>query len=267
MLSSLRVDPGHRLRLDRIDPRDKLGLAGKEAAAARLVELNGRLAELQAKLAAEGSRSLLVVLQAMDAGGKDGTIRSVFTGVSPQGVSVRSFKVPAGREASMDYLWRVHDACPADGEIAIFNRSHYEDVVVVRVKELVARERWRRRYRHIREFERMLVDEGTTIVKLFLHISKDEQRERLQERVDDPVKGWKFRLGDLEDRAQWPEFMAAYEEAITATSTAWAPWYVIPADRNWVRNLAVAEILVATLERMDPQLPKPDPRYKGLTVE
>jgi PPK2 family polyphosphate:nucleotide phosphotransferase len=265
MLDKLRVGPS--FRLSAIDTRDKLGIETKEHAVERLASLNARLAGLQARLAAEGERSLLVVLQAMDAAGKDGTIRSVFTGINPQGVRVTSFKAPAGREAAMDYLWRVHDACPAAGEIGIFNRSHYEDVVVVRVRGLVPEATWRRRFRHIREFERMLVDEGTTVVKLFLHISSDEQRERLQARIEDPVKGWKFRMGDLEDRARWPAFMEAYEEAIRETSTAWAPWYVVPADRNWVRNLAVAELLVAELERLDPQLPSPDPAIRGLIVE
>jgi PPK2 family polyphosphate:nucleotide phosphotransferase len=265
MLDKLRVGPS--FRLSAIDTRDKLGIETKEHAVERLASLNARLAGLQARLAAEGERSLLVVLQAMDAAGKDGTIRSVFTGINPQGVRVTSFKAPAGREAAMDYLWRVHDACPAAGEIGIFNRSHYEDVVVVRVRGLVPEATWRRRFRHIREFERVLVDEGTTVVKLFLHISSDEQRERLQARIEDPVKGWKFRMGDLEDRARWPAFMEAYEEAIRETSTAWAPWYVVPADRNWVRNLAVAELLVAELERLDPQLPSPDPAIRGLIVE
>ncbi|MFM7537976.1 MAG: polyphosphate kinase 2 family protein [Acidimicrobiales bacterium] len=265
MLDKLRVDPS--FRLSAIDTRDKLGIETKEHAVERLAALNARLAVLQARLAAESERALLVVLQAMDAGGKDGTIRSVFTGLNPQGVRVTSFKAPAGREAAMDYLWRVHDACPAAGEIGIFNRSHYEDVVVTRVRNLIPEGTWRRRFRHIREFERMLVDEGTTVVKFFLHISSDEQRQRLQERVEDPVKGWKFRMGDLEDRARWPAFMEAYEDALRETSTAWAPWYVVPADRNWVRNLAVAEVLVALLERLDPQLPSPDPAIRGLTVE
>ncbi len=265
MLDKLRVGPS--FRLSAVDTRDKLGIETKEHAVDRLGSLNARLAVLQARLAAESERSLLVVLQAMDAGGKDGTIRSVFTGLNPQGVRVTSFKAPAGREAAMDYLWRVHDACPAAGEIGIFNRSHYEDVVVTRVRNLVPEGTWRRRFRHICEFERMLVDEGTTVVKFFLHISSEEQRLRLQERVEDPVKGWKFRMGDLEDRARWPAFMEAYEDALRETSTAWAPWYVVPADRNWVRNLAVAEVLVDVLERLDPQLPTPDPAIRGLTVE
>jgi PPK2 family polyphosphate:nucleotide phosphotransferase len=267
MRSKLRVEPGSRLHLDRRDTRDKLGYEGKKASAERLQHLTARLGELQSRLAAEATRSLLVVLQAMDAGGKDGTIRQVFTGVNPQGVRVVSFKAPAGREASMDYLWRVHAQCPARGEIGIFNRSHYEDVVVVRVRGLVPEKRWRRRYRHIREFERMLTDEGTRIVKVFLHVSPDEQRERLQQRIEDPLKAWKFRAGDLDDRRRWSDFMAAYEDAISETSTAWAPWYVVPADRNWVRNLAVSELLVATLQDMDPQLPALDPAAAGLRIE
>ena len=225
-----------------------------------------QLADLQARLAAEGTRGVLLVLQAMDAGGKDGVIRSVFTGINPQGVQVHGFKVPAGRETQQDYLWRVHQVCPGQGEIGIFNRSHYEDVLVVRVHGFVPEERWRRRYRHIREFERVLADEGTTVVKVMLHISSDEQRQRLQDRVDDPAKRWKFRAGDLDDRKRWDDYQAAYEEALTETSTEWAPWYVVPADRNWVRDLAVARILEHHLSALDPQYPDADPSIVGTTV-
>ena len=202
----------------------------------------------------------------MDAGGKDGVLREVFTGLNPAGVRVTSFGVPSEEELAHDYLWRVHRHTPADGQIAVFNRSHYEDVLVVRVKKLAPPAVWRKRYAHIRQFEQLLVDEGTTIVKLFLHISAEEQRERLQDRIDSPDERWKFRLGDLEDRKLWPDYMRAYRDALARTSTADAPWYVVPGDRKWVRNLTVARILRHTLERLDPQYPKPEPGIEGLVV-
>jgi PPK2 family polyphosphate:nucleotide phosphotransferase len=263
VIDKLRVTPGDPAGLADRDTDDKLGLT-KAAAQKRIVELTAKLDTLQSRFAAEATAGLLVVVQAMDAGGKDGTIRTALGGLNPQGVRVVSFKAPAGREATQDYLWRIHNVCPAKGEIAIFNRSHYEDVLVVRVHELVPEQRWRARYRHIREFERLLHDEGTTIVKFMLHISADEQRVRLQERIDDPTKRWKFRVGDLDDRKKWDEFQAAYEEALTETSTDEAPWYVIPADRNWARDVAVLQVLVHTLEKLDPQYPKADPAIVGL---
>jgi PPK2 family polyphosphate:nucleotide phosphotransferase len=180
---------------------------------------------------------------------------------------VASFKVPTETELAHDYLWRVHAVCPARGQVGIFNRSHYEDVVIVRVKELVPREVWKRRYAQIRDFERLLVEEGTTIVKVLLHISKDEQRERLQQRLDDPSKTWKFRLGDLDDRKHWDAFQAAYEDALTETSTEWAPWYVVPANSKWVRNIAVARMLVGILKEMNPQVPAPQAGLEGIVVE
>jgi PPK2 family polyphosphate:nucleotide phosphotransferase len=260
------VEPGAAPALAGRDPGVRPAGLHKKAGNARREELVERLGVLHARLAAEGSRAVLLVLQGLDASGKDGTIRSVLTGVNPQGTRIVSFKEPSANELAHDYLWRIHAACPRRGELGIFNRSHYEDVVAVRVRGLVPEEAWRRRYEHIRAFERMLADEGTTVVKVFLHVSKDEQRVRLQERLDDPEKRWKFRAGDLDDRALWDEFSAAYENAIRETSTAWAPWHVVPADHNWVRNLAVAEILVETLERLDPQLPRPDPGLEGMRV-
>jgi len=206
------------------------------------------------------------VLQAMDTGGKDGVLRSLFTGINPAGVNVSSFGVPSEEEQSHDYLWRVHHRCPAKGVIGIFNRSHYEDVVVVRVKNLVASASSNKRFGHIVDFERMLADEGTHIVKLFINISKEEQRERLQDRIDSPDERWKFRRGDLDDRALWDDFMRAYTDALTKTSTDTAPWYVVPADRKWVRNLVVARILRDLLGRIDPQYPEPDDDIEGLIV-
>ncbi|MCA8948717.1 MAG: polyphosphate kinase 2 family protein [Planctomycetes bacterium] len=266
--SRYRVEPGTELSLADHDPRDTSAFAGdKDAAKKRCKKLNERLEELQEALYAEGRQRLLVVLQAMDAGGKDGVLRSVFDGVNPQGVRVACFKKPTPPELARDYLWRVHQHVPANGEIAIWNRSHYEDVLVVRVHGLCPEAHWRRRFDHIVNFERMLHDEGTTIVKLFLHIGKDEQRERLQERIDDPKKRWKWNSGDLDERARWNDYMAAFEEAIARTSTAEAPWYVVPGDRNWYRDLVASEILVAALEGLDIRLPAVDPAIQGLRLE
>ena len=265
-LAALRVEPGQRPRLDRRDPGARLGAPGKQAGLRKLASDLERLRSLHDRLWAENSRSVLLVLQGLDASGKDGTISHVFTGVNPQGCRVVSFKQPSATELAHDYLWRVHAACPARGELGIFNRSHYEDVATVRVRSLAPKRVWRRRYGHIREFERLLVDEGTTVVKVFLHLSRDEQRRRLQERIDNPEKRWKFRLGDLDDRALWDDYVAAYEDALFETSTRWAPWYVVPADHNWVRNLAVGELLLDVLERLDPQLPAAEPGVEGLRV-
>ena len=266
LLQQLRVEPGSAPRLDKRDPDVRIGAPSKQEGLEQLRAQVERLGALQMKLAAEATRAVLVVLQGMDASGKDGTIRHVFTGVNPQGCRVVSFDVPTKNELAHDYLWRVHAQCPTRGEIAIFNRSHYEDVVAVRVRGLVPKRVWKRRYEHIRGFERMLTDEGTTVVKVFLHVSRDEQGRRLQERLDDPEKRWKFRAGDLDDRKLWDDYAAAYEDAIRETSTELAPWFVVPADHNWVRNLAVGEILVDALDRLQLQLPKPDPGLDGVEV-
>lgn len=255
-----RVAPGDAPDLANIDTRDK-GLYPDLRKASSLEEmrrLTRRLAELQRLLWADGSRSLLLVLQAMDTGGKDGTIRKVLTGVNPQGVDVVGFGIPSERERAHDYLWRVHRSTPAEGRIAVFNRSHYEDVLVVRVEGLAPESTWRRRYRHIREFERLLVDEGTAVRKVMLHISKDEQRERLEARLADPAKGYKFNPGDLATRAKWDQYMEAYGEAIEETSTVDAPWFVVPADRKWHRNLIVARILIEAIESMELEYPEPE---------
>jgi PPK2 family polyphosphate:nucleotide phosphotransferase len=266
LLRELRVEPGKAPRLGRRDPGARLGAPDKKAGLTRLQDVVAEVASLHNRLWAEASRSVLLVLQGMDASGKDGTISHVLTGLNPQGCRVTSFKEPTTTELAHDYLWRVHAACPARGELGVFNRSHYEDVVVVRVEQLVPAEVWKRRFGHIRGFERSLADEGTAIVKVFLHLSRDEQRKRLQERLDNPEKRWKFRLGDLDDRKLWDEYTEAYEDALRETSTEWAPWYVVPADHNWVRNLAVSEILLATLERLDPQFPPADPGLEGVVV-
>ncbi len=208
-----------------------------------------------------------LVLQGVDTSGKDGVIRRVLTGLNPQGCSVTSFKAPTSLELQRDYLWRVHAACPARGRLGVFNRSHYEDVVAARVLGIVDEAHWRRRYRHLRDFEQMLHDEGTTVVKVFLHISRDEQRARLQARLDDPTKRWKFRLDDLEARRQWNAYQSAYEDAITETSTDDAPWWVVPSDRKWVRDVAVTTVLLDAFRRLDPQYPPPDPSLDGVIVE
>lgn len=258
-LSRYRAEPGGTFRISDHDPRDRTAFSGEKVDGKRLVEEQSlRLEELQEKLYADGTHKLLLVLQAMDTAGKDSTIRHVFRSVDPIGVRVTSFKKPTEEELAHDYLWRVHSRTPRSGEISIFNRSHYEDVLVVRVHGLVPEGRWRRRYEHIRAFEQLLVDEGTTIVKCFLNISVDEQAERLQARVDDTTKRWKFRRGDLAERALWPEYMKAYEDAITETSTPAAPWYVIPADRKWYRNLIVGNLLIQALESLDLEYPAPE---------
>ena len=214
-----------------------------------------------------GSSSEIAASRECDASGKDGVIRSVFRGVNPQGCQFASFKAPSSTELAHDYLWRVHAQLPRRGHIGIFNRSHYEDIVAVRIFELAPEEVWRRRAGHINDWERMLSDERTTIVKVFLNVSKEEQRLRLQERIDDPLKRWKFDRDDLKLRRRFDDVIAAYEDALTETSTAWAPWHVVPADRNWVKSTAVAELLVATLERMDPQIPAAQPGIESLVVE
>ena len=261
-----RVRPGTQIDLSTLDPGDTAAFDGdKDDAKDALKELNERLEELQELLWAEHEHRLLVVLQAMDAGGKDGTIRHVFEGVNPQGVRVANFKVPTRKELAHDYLWRIHRQVPGDGEIVIFNRSHYEDVLVVRVDELVPPEVWGRRYRHINDFERMLADEGTTIVKFYLHIDLEEQKERFQDRLDE--KPWKFSFGDLEKRKQWPDYMAAFEDVLSETSTQWAPWYVVPANRKWYRNLVVGSVLVETLEGLGMAHPEPEEGLDDVVIE
>jgi PPK2 family polyphosphate:nucleotide phosphotransferase len=230
-------------------------------------ELNKRLEELQELLFAESKQKVLVVLQAMDTGGKDGTIRHVFDGVNPQGVKVAPFKKPTPRELAHDYLWRVHPHAPGKGEIAIFNRSHYEDVLVVRVHNLVPPEVWGRRYEHINQFEKQLADEGTTIRKFFLHISKQEQKERLQARLDESHKNWKFSRGDLAERKLWGDYQEAYEAMLSKTSTPWAPWYIIPADQKWYRNLVISQVLVDTLEGLDMRFPEAEEGLEDVVIE
>ena len=263
--SALRVAPGSRVNLSKVDPGNTHGF-DKETGRNAMDGLLERLTELQERLWAEHRQSVLVVLQGIDAAGKDGTIRKVMTAFNPQGCPVSSFKVPSTEELAHDFLWRIHKRTPAKGEIGIFNRSHYEDVLIVRVHEIVPMAVWGGRYDQIVEFEENLTENGTTVVKFFLYIDKDEQRERFQARYDDPTKRWKFALGDLEERKHWDDYIAAYEDALSKTSTKAAPWYVIPANHKWFRDLAVASILEETLEELDPQYPPGDDLPESLVI-
>lgn len=262
-----RIRHGRAVDLASWDPADTGSLDGKKAGRKALKPIVERMDVLQRLLWADGRQKLLVVLQAMDTGGKDGAIRKVFGGLNPQGVSVTGFKKPTARELAHDYLWRVHPHTPAAGHVSVFNRSHYEDVLVVRVLDLVPPERWSRRYEHINAFERLLVDEGTTILKFYLHISKDEQRRRLQARLDNPDKRWKFSSGDLDHRALWPDYMDAYEAMLSQTSPDHAPWYVVPGNNKWYRDLVVASVVVETLESMDLRYPQPEPGVEDMTID
>ena len=252
-----RVQPGKPFSLAKHDPRDTGPFTDKDGTKAETAKHAEAIDALQDRLFAEGRRALLVVLQGIDCSGKDGTVRAVFNHCGPIGVRVTPFKAPTADELAQDYLWRVHRACPPKGYIGIFNRSHYEDVLVVKVKGYASAEAIERRYDEINAFEKMLTDNGTVILKFMLNISKAEQAERLRERIATPEKRWKFNPADLEDRKLWPDFMKAYDTAITRCSTPHAPWHVIPADHNWVRNAIVARIVRETLEEMNPQYPQP----------
>jgi PPK2 family polyphosphate:nucleotide phosphotransferase len=262
----LIVKPGSAVRLRDHDPADTLGL-DKSKAEDELEDLRTRLGELHQLLWAENKRALLVVLQGMDTSGKDGTVRHVMTGVNPQGCTVTSFKRPSDEEADHDFLWRVHKAVPAKGDIGIFNRSHYEDVLVVRVDELVPKEVWSGRYEQINHFEKLLGDNQITMLKFFLHISREEQKERLEARLEDPTKNWKFSEHDLDARKKWDDYQRAYEDALAKCSTGHAPWRIIPADRKWVRNTAVARTIVETLEGFKMRWPRPAVDLKKIKIE
>jgi PPK2 family polyphosphate:nucleotide phosphotransferase len=252
-----RVKPDSSVKLEDWDAGDTSAFKGpKQQADAVVTGKSQELDVLQELLYAEHKHKLLIILQGMDTSGKDSTIRHVFQHVDPLGVRVASFRAPSLEEASLDYLWRVHKQVPAKGEIAIFNRSHYEDVCITRVHDLISRKVWQRRYVHINNFERMLSDEGTTILKFFLHIDRDEQKKRLQARRDDPGKRWKLSRADVEERKLWPKYMEAYEEAIANTSTEWAPWYIVPSNHKWYRNLVVASVIVDTFSRLKMQYPR-----------
>lgn len=261
-----RVPPSTSVKLGEWDPDDIADVPSKEVAKAILKENRKRIIELQEQLYAEGKSSLLVVFQAMDTGGKDGCIENVFKGVNPAGCRVHSFKVPTELEAKHDFLWRYHQHAPAAGFIEVFNRSHYEDVLVVRVKDLVPKSVWSKRYDMVNAFEEILEASGTKIIKLYLHISKEEQKERLQSRLDDPSKHWKFDSGDLEERARWNTYQQAFEAALTKTSTKSSPWYVVPANHKWFRDVVVSTVVKEALEALDPRFPAPEEDLDGITV-
>jgi PPK2 family polyphosphate:nucleotide phosphotransferase len=258
---SYRVEPGSRASLATIDLDETEHYRKKKDVAKELEKQRRRIQDLQQRLYAENELGLLIVLQAMDTGGKDGTIKHVFSGVNPQGCRVSSFKAPSAEEANHDFLWRYHKSVPARGRIGIFNRSHYEDVLIVRVKNMVPEDIWRRRYDQINAFERNLSLDGITVLKFFLHISKDEQKRRLQSRLDDPDKRWKFSSADIKERSFWDAYQQAFEDALGKCSTEHAPWYVVPANKKWYRNLVVARTIADTLGAMDPQYP---PAEEGL---
>jgi PPK2 family polyphosphate:nucleotide phosphotransferase len=263
-----RVKPGQKINLAKLDAGSTAGFKGdRKVAEAKLLELNDRLEELQEALWAENRRKVLVVLQGMDTSGKDGTIRHVFEGVNPLGVRVAAFKAPTEEELAHDFLWRIHPKVPGNGEMVIFNRSHYEDVLVARVRKLVPPGVWRARYDQINDFERLLAETGTVILKFFLYIDKDEQKERLQARLDDPTKRWKFRRGDLDDRLRWDDYLKAYEDVLARTSQKHAPWYVVPANRKWFRDLVIATVLVKALEDLDIKVPEPAEDLQGIVIE
>jgi len=255
--SPYRVKPGKKINLDKIPSDEKGDFDTKEEAALVTEKLLKRLDALQEVLYAEAKHSLLIVFQAMDAGGKDGSIEQVFSGINPQGCMVTSFKIPTPLEKAHDFLWRIHTAMPPKGMIGIFNRSHYESVLVERVKQLVPEKIWKARFGHIRDFEQMLAEEGTVILKFYLHISRDEQKQRLQARLEDPAKNWKFNPGDLLERENWQAYRDAYHDAINKCSTEHAPWFVIPADRKWFRNWAICDTIVQALEALNMKFPPP----------
>lgn len=259
----LRFKPGSKLK--DYDP-DFHGDHDKESARVEIARLHEKMQELQDKLYAESRQSLLITLQAMDTGGKDGAIKKVFEGINPQGVYVKAFKTPTLEELAHDFLWRVHPHVPAKGYISIFNRSHYEDVLVVRVNNFVAPEVWKKRYDQINDFERMLAESGTHILKFFLHISKEEQKLRLQERLSNPAKHWKFSSGDLPVREQWDAYMKAYQAVFDQCHTEIAPWYIVPANRKWYRDLVLAQVIVETLEAMNPRYPPPEAGLDKITI-
>ena len=258
-MSKYHIKPGSKLKLDTFDPDDtgdyKKNEDGKVRAKAATAELIAKLDQLQERLYANGNRALLIVLQGMDTSGKDGTIKHVMSGVNPQGCKVTSFKVPTSLERAHDFLWRVHQEVPPNGHIGIFNRSHYEDVLITRVHKMISDKVATQRFNQIKEFEELLAESGTAILKFFLHISKDEQKERLEERIHDPEKRWKFNEGDLEERKLWKDYLTAFEDVISATSTEHAPWYIVPANRKWYRNLVVADRVVDVLEDMKLKTP------------
>jgi len=267
MKQSIQIPDGEKIRLKDFDPDYTGKYADKDEAKAETEKNIERLAELQEVLYAEGKHALLIILQAMDAAGKDGTIKQVMSGVNPQGCIVTSFKAPTPLELAHDFLWRVHQHAPPKGYLGIFNRSHYEEVLIVRVHNLVPEKVWRERYEHINNFEKLLADNGVAILKFFLHISKDEQKERLEKRLADKSKNWKFNPGDLKERDLWDNYMEAYEDAINKCNTPWAPWHVVPANKKWYRNLVISECIVEALESLDLKYPPAPEGIEQMVIE
>jgi PPK2 family polyphosphate:nucleotide phosphotransferase len=267
-MKDYRVKPGEAVKLSEWDPNETgMFLENKQQAKAETGKLNKKLQGLQEVLYAEHRHKVLVLLQGMDTSGKDGAIRHVFEGVNPQGVRVANFKEPSQEELDHDFLWRVHKQVPGLGELVIFNRSHYEEVLIVRVHELVPREVWEKRYEQINAFESLLAGTGTTILKFFLHIDRDEQKKRLLARLDDPDKHWKFRRGDLKERKLWPDYLQAYEDVLNKTSTPAAPWFIVPANHKWYRDWVISTILVERLERLGMKYPEPEESLEGIVIE
>jgi PPK2 family polyphosphate:nucleotide phosphotransferase len=266
LADATRIKPGSKVDLDDHTPDARLGLRDEKSAREQTAKRAVRMAELATMLMAEHRRSVLVVLQGMDASGKDGTVKHCIGGLNPMSVRVAGFKAPNSTELAHDFLWRVHQVVPQRGEIGIFNRSHYEDVLVVRVEELVPKQIWKKRYATINAFEQHLATEGTTVVKLFLHISQEAQAKRFRARIADPTKNWKFSPDDLAKRAKWDEYMTAYRVMVERTSTATAPWHIVPSDHKWVRDAVVTDILTRTLEGLDLKWPELAPEMRGLVV-
>ncbi len=267
MFQSLTAPIGSKIALADFDPGYVEGEWTKKSSKTKIAENTATSRQLAYRLYAENQRAILLVLQGMDTAGKDGTIRTVMTGINPQSCQIVPFKQPSHQELDHDFLWRIHNAVPRRGNIGIFNRSHYEDVLVVRVHNLVPEAEWRGRYERINDFEKLLVEGGITVVKCFLHVSKEEQRERLQARLDNPDKRWKFSKADIEERRLWEDYQRAYEDALTYCNTVHAPWHIIPSDRKWYRNLTVSGILLKTLQQLDPQFPVCEEGLDDLVVD
>jgi PPK2 family polyphosphate:nucleotide phosphotransferase len=267
MKQPILIPSDERIRIKDFDPDLTGQYKDKQEAKAVVKKNNDRMAELQEVLYAEGRHAVLIILQAMDAGGKDGTIKHVMSGVNPQGCRVTSFKAPTPEELSHDFLWRIHRHVPPRGYLGIFNRSHYEDVLIVRVHNLVPESVWRGRYEHINNFEKLLADSGVTILKFFLHISKDEQKQRLEKRLEDKNKNWKFNPDDLKERARWDEYVAAYEDAINNCNTPWAPWHIVPANKKWYRNLVISERIVEVMESLNMKYPPAPAGIEQVVIE
>jgi PPK2 family polyphosphate:nucleotide phosphotransferase len=265
-MKKYRIDSKRKVRLSDFDPDDtSLAPGDKDETKEKSAKIVDHLDDLQEVLFAEHKRKVLIVLQGMDTSGKDGTVEHVMSGFNPSGTRVVSFKKPTGVELDHDYLWRVHAQAPGAGEIGVFNRSHYEDVLIVRVHNLVPSSVWKKRYAQINDFEHMLAENGTLILKFFLNISREEQKRRLQARIDDPTKRWKFQHGDLDERKLWPQYQHAYEDALSKTATSWAPWYIVPANAKWYRNYVVGSIIADALAKLKMRFPQPD--LKGIVVE